>query len=483
MGERLAKLLLLTTTLGGCSKLYDPDRLRAAADAPPPPLDIRPCEIKVTAVSPTALFEGTGAGGGRSAVLVISGENLVNEGTRVTITTAAGSTRVPLIEVSNVSLEVGVHGEHLAVPVTLPVDPTLPATEAVPLDVEVAQDCAEGRVSAMISGQLALKGLDELAPVATPMLSLTGGVHEYSQIDVEAGTTLVPAAGQTLPIILRSTSSVKIASNISVNASPMPSQTSQLSIGGPGGGRGGLGGQGLGGVGTPGTGPFPGQSSGAAGGFNMNDPGLSTLNEPNRGSGGAGGDGSTLGRGGRGGGGGGSIAIAARGDLTVGKITATGTPGEAIGGGGASGGGGSGGVILLHAGGALTAGDLDIRGGGTGARGRARYDAGGATMLSPGELGADHYRGPMFVDSPLVTQQAAAVFTVAGKPLSGFRYFVIDGEGGVSPISDAMFGATGTARVTLRDQLQPGANQLCVIVEGANATSETRNCVDIAYLR
>ncbi|HWO18087.1 MAG TPA: hypothetical protein VNO30_04905 [Kofleriaceae bacterium] len=489
MGERLPKLLLLllaTTTVGGCSKLYDPDRLRPAADAPPPPIDIEPCNVMVTDVSPTVLFEGVGAGGGRPALVVISGENLVNQNMTVTLKSAEGAPKAMQFEFDSAKLDVGAHGQQLAVSVPVPVDTTPPANGMITFDVVVAQDCPEGRVTASLLGKLALKELDELPPSGTSpaMVTLTGGVHEYSQIDVRATTALVPAADQTKPIILRSKSSVKIASNISVNASGMPGTVSMPSVGGPGGGRGGLAGSGVGGVGTPGTGPFPGQSSGAAGSFNMNDPGLSTLNEPNRGSGGAGGDGSTLGRGGRGGGGGGSIEITARGTLEVAKISALGTPGEAspvLG--GAPGGGGSGGVILLRAEGALTAGDLDVSGGGTGARGRARYDAIGAPTLSDGALGKDHYRGPMFVDPPQVTHTAALQFAVVGKPLATFRYFVIISGGGVSPIADAMFDALGNARITLRNELQPGANQLCIVVEGANATSDTSNCADVAYLR
>jgi hypothetical protein len=117
-----------------------------------------------------------------------------------------------------------------------------------------------------------------------------------------------------------------------------------------------------------------------------------------------------------------------------------------------------------------------------GARGRARYDAGGTVMLPAGELGT-HYRGPMFVAPPLVTQQAAVALMVTGTPLAVFRYFAIDEGGVASSLSDATLGSEGNVRITLRDQLQPGLNQLCLVVAGASATSDTRNCIDIAYLR
>src|SRR5436190_23408722 len=111
MGQHLAKLLLLSTTLGGCSKLYDPDRLAKATDAPPPPLDIRPCEMTVTDVTPTTLFEGMGVGGSRPALIVISGRNLVNQNMSVMITVAAGSTKTPMINVDLTKLEVAEHAE------------------------------------------------------------------------------------------------------------------------------------------------------------------------------------------------------------------------------------------------------------------------------------------------------------------------------------------------------------------------------------
>jgi hypothetical protein len=447
---------------------YDPPQIEIDAPA------LRPCELTVTDVTPSVLLEGTGAGGSRPALLVIGGQNLVSQNTSVTITAMVGSTRTPLLEIDNAKLEVGAQGGQLAVPITLPVDPTLRANEMVPLDVVVTQDCSEGPVTAILPGKLALRGLDELVGVGST-ISLTGGVHEYSVIDVGAATVLVPAANQTSPIILRSRSSVKIASNISVSASG--------SAGGPGGGRGGLGGEGLGGVGTPGTGPSPGLTSGAPGGFNMNDPGLSTLDVPNRGSGGAGGDGQVVGgKGGRGGGGGGSIEVSAGGTLEVGKISAIGTPGEPGSVGGQSGGGGSGGVIFLRAAGALTAGELDVSGGGMGARGRARYDAGGTASLPAGSLGTDHFRGPMFADLPLAARSAKLEIVVSGKPLTSFKYFSIKPGGAVGQLSSAVVGTNGAARVTLSEDLEPGVNQICLVPDSGSQASETRNCLDIAYL-
>jgi hypothetical protein len=476
MGRHLAKLTLLTIPLGGCSLLYDPDRLAAAADAAPPPLDVRPCELKITDISPLMLYEGTGVGGSRPAVVVITGENLVNSNTRVFVKKSGEPDPTTLISLDNEKLEVGDHAQQLVAQVTVPIDTmTLKAGTTIPLDVTVTQDCDTGPVTVMLSGKIALKGLDELVLTGTT-LSLVGGVQEFSQIDIGAAVAITPMAGQTMPIVLRSRSSVKIA-----NASAIKLDATGRT-GGPAGGTGGTGGSGLGGVGTPGTGPSPGQPSGGPGGFDNTDPGLNTLNNPNRSSGGAGGDGSTLGTGGTGGGGGGSIEISAGGDLQVGAISARGAAGTAGSGGAGAGGGGSGGAILLRAGGTLTAGDLDVRSAGTGVRGRARYDAGGTAMVNAGELGMDHLRGPMFGNLPFSVRTPKPEFTVLGKPLTAFKYFVFKPDGSVSSLTQVLFRADGTAKVTLSEELKPGANQICLVTESGSATSQTSNCADIAYL-
>jgi hypothetical protein len=471
MGQHLAKLALLTTTLGGCSWLFDPDRLAPAADAPPPPINLFPCAMTVTGLAPTTIVEGMGAGGSRPALIVISGQNLVNENTRVTITAVAGSTRTPLMTIDDAKLDVGSRGEQLSLSIALPVDPVLRAGETIALDVKVEQDCIEGRVSGTIPGMLKLKGLDELTSAA---MLLQGGVREFSQINVLTGTATNP--GGTSPVVLRSMSSVKIASDISVDANGK--------TGGPAGGTGGVGGTGLSGVGAPGTGPMPGMASGNSGGFDNSDPGLNTLSNPNRSSGGAGGDaGLALARGGDGGGGGGSIEITAGGDLQVAAITAHGAVGQPGQNGGAAGGSGSGGVIILRAGGTLMAGNIDVRSLGSGARGRARYDAGGMATVKGGEFGSDHLRGPMFSELPFAFHKAKPDFMVVGKPLSGFKYFFLKQGGGVSSVSDALFNGDGTAKVVLSDELEPGANQICLITEAGMPTSETRNCAYIGYLR
>jgi hypothetical protein len=464
-------------SLGACSLIYNPNNLPSASDAmPDTPAERFPCELAIDDVTPSVISEGTGTGGSRPALVVIRGKNIVKDGTTVTIE-APGFPRALSITVDNPSLDANISGELLAVPVSLGVDKML-GTQMVPLQVTVKQRaCLEGPVEKVLDGKLSLKGLDELEDPLPPMqqvVTLNGGVREYSQIKVQTSTIAI-AANQMEPVVLRSMSSVSITPAIAVNAN---GQT-----GGPAGGNGGNGGAPLGGVGTPGTGPSAGLPSGGPGRFDSTDLGLSTLSNPNRGSGGAGGDGSVLGAGGRGGGSGGSIEISAGGDLQVAAISARGAAGD-DGAGAAAGGGGSGGVILLRAGGTLSAGNLDIRGGGTGHAGRARYDAAGTATVPAGMFGTDHYRGPMFVAPVLITQTATPELTLTGEPLSELRYFFVNDQGAdVKGPFDATIAAGGTVRITLQDKLYHGRNQVCLVVKGASATSPTRNCIDVAYMQ
>jgi hypothetical protein len=487
MGQRLVKLVLLATALGGCSKLYDPDQLPAAADAPPDIPAADPDNPLLERLAPSVIVEGAGVGGSRPALLVLTGRNLVLRNLNVSITVSDGSA-TPMIVIDHEKLEVETYGERIAVPITVPVDPMLREGQVLALDVTITQDGSVGPVTSMpLKAKLELKGLDELRDDQGPTRTLTGGFHEFSQIDVTT-TELIAADNQADPIILRSTSSVKIGRPISVDAKDLPAcpplmpEPCQGGLGGPAGGAGGVGGKITNGVGGPGSGPAPGLTAGAPGRFQGTDVGLARFmtSTENRSSGGAGGNGNLLGKGGGGGGGGGAIEISAGGDLEVGAISARGTGGGMAP--GQAGGGGTGGVILLRAGGALKAGDLDVGSRGSGQAGRARYDAAGAVTVSDGALGAGHYRGPMFVDAPLITRSKTPDLTVAGKPLTVFQYFIINEARESSELFEETTGAAGNVVITLRQPLERGANQLCLVVDGGTASSDTRNCVSLAYL-
>jgi len=479
MRHALANVFLVST-LGGCSLVYNPSNIPTPdPDARPSDamadaeviVDADPTMLTLEAVSPTILVEGQGVGGSRPALVVVHGHHIVQENTTVTITAAAGEKRTPMVMVDNEALQTDGNGRRLAIPVTVPVDETLGAGETISLDVTVTHEGSLGPVTQTLPGALMLRGLAELdgdAPAGLP-----AGVSEFSRVNITGGT-LVAAAGAAAPVRIRSTSSLTIATESSVNVSaagPTP---------GPGGGRGGNGGAGGlldGDPGKAGEGPAAGQTSGANAGYVGNSQ-LTTLDNPNRSSGGAGGNGAILGaRGGNGGGGGGSIELTAAGDLSIVNLAARGAAGESSGVAN-PGGGGSGGIVLLRAGGTLTAGTIDV--GGQPIAGRVRFDAGGAATLQNQEA---HYRGPMFASVPLITTQARPQITVTGGALTGFRYYIVseDGADVRGPFDDTVAN-NGMKTLTLAGELFPGLNELCLLVEGATATSDTRTCIHVVHL-
>lgn len=472
MRQRLA-CLYLASTLGGCSLIYNPNQIASIDAAPDAPIDADPSMLAVTGLAPVELVEGQGAQGSRAAVVVIEGSNLVRQNTTVTITAAPGAARSPMLTVDDAQLVVSADGTRLAVPVTLPVDPSLAAGESIELVVTVTQDAPSGPVSADVPGGLRVAGLDELT--AAPATGFPGGTSHYSRIELTTGA-IRAATGTTEPIVLRSTSSITLAPEVTVDVS------ASGRTGGPGGGTGGTGGAGGltgGNAGTAGTGPAPGLPSGGPGRFEGDDQ-LTSLAGKNRGSGGAGGDGEGVfngSAGGDGGGGGGSLALLADGELSVGDIAATGAAGQTA---TNPGGGGSGGVVWLRAGGTLTAGSIDVASQGNGQPGRVRVDAAGAlTVTSP----AAAYRGPMFEAAPSIVTAATPSLTVIGNPLTTFQYYVMDATGAqVSQVVNQTIAVSGRVTFEVTAPLHHGLNQVCLLVPGASPASETRSCIQLAYL-
>ncbi len=481
MRQHLAGILL-ASSVGGCSLLYNPSNIGTPMDGMPDqpfdsPIDGNPALLSLTAAWPALLFEGQGFGGSRPAILVIEGMNIVKQNTMVTIAPTLGETKTPTIVVDNAKLETSADGTYVAVPLTIAVDRTgLLKTDLVKLDITVAQDGLTGRTSKTISAVVKVQGLAELEG-ALPATELSGGEHLYSLVNITGPATIGQAAGSTTPILVHSTSALTIASTVTlgVNAAGI--------TGGPAGGNGGIGGAGTLVGTTPGAvgqGPAGGAPSGNGGGFAA-DVQVPTLDVPQRGSGGSGGVGTTASAGQSGGGGGGSISLLADGDLSVGTITAI---GGAPAGGGSAGGGGSGGVILVRAGHDLSATQFDVSGMTNGAAGHARFDAGGTSVLST--AGAA-YRGPMFVAPPVITTSARPAIMVAGKPLSSFRYFIQNATGSMirGPFSGSIPG-TGPGAIGWggadSDVLFPGLNQLCVVVATGDASSDTANCMAIAWI-
>lgn len=510
MGDHLARLVLLAIPLGGCSLLYDPDRLAPAAEGPAPPVK---CEsLAIERVYPDELLEGQGTAGSRPAVLVISGQNIA-AGAMVSITPHDPADK-PALTVDMAQVARDRFGTRLAVPIALDVDPNLGATSSIRLDVTVTQPCAASGGTATSSLReleggapaLTLRGLVELTGTASVSTALP---NLYSRVDV---TGLI-AAGAAKPLIIRSTSSITIGGTQPVSVSAMDQMPGPGGFGGGNGGEPGI----IGGAGngSMGGGPGGGIPNGGGAGFSTTggmgtgassgpggpiagDAALVTLESPNRGSGGAGGKGAMLAggqRGGAGGGGGGSIELTAAGDLNVM------VPIEARGGTGSktnasSGGGGSGGVVLIRAGGRLTlAGGADavtVAGGlpgdpvdaGAGAPGRIRIDGLNrsiAVMANP----AIGYRGPMFgAGTPSIVAEVRPRFAFIGQPSALVRY-TIEGEDGTTrgPV-ELTLSSTGDTAVPLALDLFAGYNKICALVTGViNRRDEAESCITLAYIR
>jgi hypothetical protein len=474
MNSRSIALLAL---LSGCSLVYDPSKLSPKVDAMPdaePVFDADPTMLAVEGVTPTMIVEGQGDGGSRPALVVIRGQHMVLDGLAVSVTATAGATDTPHFTIDP-KIEIDANGRRLAFAITLPVDEDLDAGETIGLDVTVTQNVLGAPLSKTLVNAITIRGLDELDGAA-PAAGFPPGVSEYSRVNITSGT--VKATANTDPSIITNPVIIRATSTLTIDPAATITVAAAGRIGGPGAGSGGTGGAGslLGGDdGAPGTGPAPGTASGAPGNF-IGDSQLTALAAPNRGSGGAGGHGGELlaGAGGAGGGGGGSIELTAGGDLSIGNVNARGAAGAN---GANPGGGGSGGIILVRAGHNLTAGTLDVTGFPN--AGRARFEAAGTATVQS----TTAYTGPMFVEPPTIVTIERPELSVVGGPLTGFSYFIVndDGTDVRGPFEDTI-AQNGAKSVPLAGALFPGLNNVCLLVAGAAATSDTRNCIEIIHL-
>jgi hypothetical protein len=478
-----ARMCLGLCTLAGCSLLYNPNNLPdPRVDAAPPPdamIDSDPTMPQITAFAPAELFEGQGTGGSRQAVLVISGRNF---GADATVALAAVDGSAPMIQIDN---DHAVRSDDLiAVPITLPVDPAVPARNTdAPVTTEMAltvsQTSAAGVVhTPVLDTTVKLTSLPELSAPITSSNLLTG---HYSQ--VMTGALVFAAGGKAA--VLRVEGSITLG-DVTANGG--------AGTGGPGGGNGGA-------ASANGAGPSPGKGAGAlvgasgagyasAGGGGMgvgSNPGggivgdeyVTSYAQNNRSSGGGGGGSAP------GGGGGGTLELTAGGTLTVGKLTARG--GSA----GANGGGGSGGTIVVRANGPATVGAIDASGSaggdgnaGAGGVGRVRYDL--ASLDAPAVTAGVFRRGLIFPAAtdanPLITRAPRPMFSVTGVASSArFNVFVLfDGS---TTYSTTITLGSATGVITLDNKLMPGLNRLCVTPPaGLPTNDESANCISVAYV-
>jgi hypothetical protein len=480
MRHALANLALATTTLAGCSLLYNPNDLPAQADAMPDMqmvVDANPAALAISGVAPIAIIEGQGDGNSRKPVIVIEGTDIAQSGVTVEIVASPGATKTPMLTIDPAS-QVDVYGHHIAVTLTAPVDTTLGAGEVISLDVKVTQDAGGTPVSQTLSGILTLQGRAEWDNNGTTSPALAEGVNQFSRVNLTMGSI----AKTTGPVLVEATASINITDMVTANFD------GTTTTAGPGGNNGGAGAtavlltattgeSGMGEAGGIGVAGAAGRPADAYPG----DDQLTTINKSekraNASSGGAGGGVPAAGvlspPGGRGGGGGGTISFLAGGDIAIGgTISAKGSAGAT---GTTNGGAGSGGIILVRGGGDVSTAALDV--GGPGAAGRVRIDAGGVITTS---VGASH-RGPTFVNLPHVVNEEKPSFEVQGSPSKGIRYIVIRGTDIEGP-HDLTMGNNGRATITMGRPLQQGLNEICLLVEAAPAATYTRNCATIAHI-
>ncbi|HEY4242166.1 MAG TPA: hypothetical protein VGM88_20245 [Kofleriaceae bacterium] len=479
--------------LGGCSLIYNPNNLPSVAvDAEPdsPPIDGR--ALTVDRAAPSLLLEGQGASGSRNAILVLTGTNFLSSAT-VTLAPSmptqplpdggvdaaadapsdampdAGGSAGPQINVHD-GVTVSADGTLLAVSLDLPVDPL--QSSDVPLDVTVMQD----GVMVTLPMATTFRGLPEL----TDLAQLSNGVADtYSMVAITADWTpaMVYKLKTTGPL---SVGVVKLnGSGQTAGPGGGTGGAAAGNGGGPGGGKaGGLGGLlgGGGGAGYSSAGTAGGLVGGAGGGV-AGDALVSTF-ATNSSSGGGG-------AGGVGGGGGGSIALIAGGTLSAGAIQAKG--GNGTNGGLGDGAGGSGGTVVLMSGAAVTlAADPDVSAGTAGASLGGASSAGRVRITSPtqvcGGLAAPVCSvGIAFAaDAPYITMHANDPIGALAPVGSMIEINALDADGASEGQTAFTF---TTANAALGPTLQRGYNHVCIYPAAAMITTvESAVCVDIAYI-
>jgi len=501
----------------GCSLLYNPENLSSRGDdgvggssdgaigaetdagmqpngdagVDGPPL---PGPLELVKVSPSFVVEGTGAGGGRAAVVIVSGDN-ISDGASFSIASVqdGGVTRTVPVVARVVSSD----HTRAAIAIQVPVLTSLPAGAQVPIHVTATQ----GSESKMID--VSVHGLDEL--------QLSGDVNAgtlqalYSRA-VFTGATHFAGTG---PAIVRVTSDITLDATVDVDGRGQTAGAhgcdggGQAAVGncgnaGGGGGDSGLGGSAGGGggfasAGVAGKGNSPG-GAGAASGEAMLVTLTTAAGQPgNRGNGGGGGGGALLGGGGAGGGGGGVLELTADGTISVAaaaRASAAGGQGTAGGGiGGGNGGGGSGGAIVIRAGAGIAAhtGWIGAPGGpgagsgnaaaGAGAPGRVRIDS--PASIAGMVQAPIPVRGAAWATStPLVVKTPSVSTSIIGD---AGRSYPITLDGAARPTVTT--GADGSAAIDLT-LASDGIHTLCVLASPAATMqhAEAVRCIQIAYV-
>ena len=497
---RRSLVALVASALGGCSLIYNPNNLPDPRMIDAALLDSNPCALELTSVSPLEILEGQGAFGSAPAIVVVHGNNIINNNLRVALAASDG-TPVHLDPVTDITTSADTTA--FAFRVAAPIDEALgaPTPVVIPLDITVMQDApagsaCTGTATQTLAGKLMLRALPELK-------SGQGTSQLYSMIDLPA-----PAFTGTAPIQLNAVSSIALG-NIVLSATngttPGPGAFPIAGDSGPGVGQGGDpapaagnggggGGAGFASAGTKGTDQA---GNGGMGGRVAGQPQVLSLAANVASAGGAGGKGLTaLGgavSGGPGGAGGGAIAVTAGGNVKIGTVTSVGGDGGAggnlliINGGG--GGGGAGGMLVARTWyGALTVGAVKVTGGGggspgggAGSVGRVRWDSPNAADTGPASSDSPPHRGPGFSAPPAIVTGSRPSFTLLGTPGDEFDVRILDEQLLPHPGPHVAIAQQGTA--TILPTLTLGYNQLCIkLANGLETEPVANECIGVAYV-
>jgi hypothetical protein len=476
------------------------DALDAPIDMPIDMLiDVPPGQLAIDATEPPTVFEGTGNGGSRNALILLDVRNLEAGTPVITIAPITDNSMSKPITISG--RLVATDRAQLALSLKIPIltDTNEGQSKQFTIHVEQPNDPTN-----FAETTVTITGLDQYAPPAgTVDTSGTALKSLYSSITFNGA---VHFSGSN-PALLRSTTTVTINAALDVNAGgaggcaggngAIALNTATPTPGGCGigGGRAGANGNNAdGGGGGFGTNGFQSTGNGTgAGGQPTGDNLLVTLSASagvagNRGNGGGGG-GASLGGGADGGAGAGAIEITADGTLSVGtsgRVQATGGVGGAGGAITGAGGGGSGGAIILRASTVTqgTTGWASAAGGngGSGAMnkgglGRIRIDTTTADIASMVST-ITPVRGVTWAtDTPDLLAASNPTLHLVGGATQAYG-FSLNGSAVVGIITDAS-GNVAPAATLVR-----GINDLCATVGpavGTGQVSSTR-CVKMIYL-
>ena len=132
-----ALVVLPLVLCGACTLVLDPGNLPPRTDAQqdgPPPIDAFLSMLEIDRVEPTAILEGTGAGGGRPALLVLHGRNLDGS---ATVTAELVGPNPVMLTIGEDDYTAAIDSAQAAVAVRIPVLPDLAAGAARTLRLTV----------------------------------------------------------------------------------------------------------------------------------------------------------------------------------------------------------------------------------------------------------------------------------------------------------------------------------------------------------